>query len=48
MLMQLHLNGQANEGRYALRIRGVLETNGGHPAARRIITDPKGHSSLWV
>jgi hypothetical protein len=48
MLMQLHLNGKANEGRYALRIRHVLETNGGHPAARRIITDPKGHHSLWL
>lgn len=48
MLMQLHLNGQANEGRYALRIRRVLEENGGHPANRRIITDPKGHYSLWV
>ncbi len=47
-LMQLHLNGQANEGRYAQQIRRVLETNGGHPAARRIITDLKGHPSLWV
>jgi hypothetical protein len=46
--MQLHLNGQANEGRSALRIRRVLDADGGHAAARRIVTDPKGHSSLWV
>ena len=48
MLMQLHLNGQASERRYAQRIRRALETNGGHSGARRIITDPKGHHSLWV
>jgi hypothetical protein len=48
MLMQLHLNGKTNEGCYALRIRHVLEQNDGHPAARRIITDSKGHHSLWV
>lgn len=48
MLMQLEANGKASERRYAQRIRHILESNGGHPAARRIITDPKGHSSLWL
>lgn len=46
-LFQLQANGQASERRYSQLIRQALESNSGHPAARRIITDPKGHASLW-
>ncbi len=48
MLMQLEANGKASERRYAQRVRHVLESNGGHPPARRMITDPKGRHSLWL
>jgi hypothetical protein len=47
-LMQLHLNDQANERTYSALIRRQLAKAQGHPAARRIITDPQGQPSLWV
>ncbi len=47
-LMQLHLNDQANERTYSALIRRQLAKAQGHPAARRIITDPQGQPSLWA
>lgn len=47
-LMQLHLNDQANLRTYSTLIRRQLTKAGGHPATRRIITDPAGQPSLWL
>jgi hypothetical protein len=47
MLMQLEINGKANEARYAKIIRGELLKNGGHGAARYVVDD-KGGSSLRI
>jgi hypothetical protein len=46
MLMQLQLNDEANETRYAGDVRDWLEANGGRAAERRLLTDPSGLPSL--
>jgi hypothetical protein len=46
MLMQLHLNDEANETRYASHVRDWLEPNGGRAAERRLLIDPAGLPSL--
>jgi hypothetical protein len=47
MLIQLHIDGYANEPVYSAAIRDWLRSNGGRPrAARRAITDPRGAPSL--
>jgi hypothetical protein len=47
MLMQLHLNGQANEAAYTRAIRDWLTVNGGRPTrGRRWAAEPFGTASL--
>jgi hypothetical protein len=47
MLMQLHLNGQANEAAYTRAIRDWLSINGGSPNRdRRWAVEPFGTASL--
>ena len=47
MLMQLHIDGYANERVYSATIRDWLLSNRGRPrVARRAITDPRGAPSL--
>lgn len=46
MLMQLHLNDEANETRYAGHVRDWLEANGGRATERRLLIDPAGLPSL--
>jgi hypothetical protein len=46
MLMQLEMNHQRNEVRYARIIREHLEASGGFAPKRHLILDPKGKSSL--
>jgi hypothetical protein len=47
MLMQLDIDGYANENAYSAAIRDWLLSNGGRPrVARRAIADPHGASSL--
>lgn len=49
MLMQLDLNRQASEQRYAKLIREELLKNGGRSPARRALDDPSGQpNSLEV
>lgn len=47
MLMQLHLNGQANEAAYTRVIRDWLTVNGERPnRERRWVVEPFGTASL--
>lgn len=48
MLMQLQLNEQANEARYARYVRDWLLCQGGRPVvARRAVTDERDDPSLY-
>ena len=46
LLIQLDLNGLADEGRYAEIIRQHLLARGGRSEQRRVILDPPGQPSL--
>lgn len=46
MLMQMEMNNQRSEERYARIIRAYLEANDGFAPKRHLILDPKGKSSL--
>jgi hypothetical protein len=46
MLMQMQLNGEANEDAYTIAIREFLLANNGHVPSRRLITDVFGQPSL--